>query len=60
MNIFVGSVPVAYEEQEVDNSAPREALTFAIASLTGQLITQYSEHDPLTKARTADSDEHRS
>jgi hypothetical protein len=60
VNIFVGSVPVAYEQQEVDNSAPRGALTFAIASLTRQLITQYSEHDLLTKARTADNEEHRS
>ncbi len=60
VNIFVGSVPVAYEEQEVDNSAPREALIFAIASLTRQLITQYSEHDPFTKARTAESEEHKS
>ena len=60
VNIFVGSVPVAYEEQEVDNSAPRGSLTFAIASLTRQLITQYTERGLLTKARTADGEEHKS
>jgi hypothetical protein len=60
VNIFVGSVPVAYEQQEVDNSAPRGALTFAIASLTRRLITQYTEYGLLAKARTADSEEHRS
>ena len=51
---------MAYEEQGVDNSAPRGALIFAIASLIRQLVTQYSEHNLLTKARTADSEEHRS
>jgi hypothetical protein len=60
VNIFVGSVPVAYEQQEIDNSAPGGALTSAIASLTSRLITQYTEHDLLTKARTADGEEHKS
>jgi hypothetical protein len=60
VNIFVGSVPVAYEQQVVDNSAPRRALTFAIASLTRRLITQYTEHDLLTKPRIADGEEHTS
>jgi hypothetical protein len=60
VNIFVGSVPAAYEQQEVDNSAPRGALTFAIASLTRRLITQYTEQGLLAKARTADGEEHKS
>jgi hypothetical protein len=61
VNIFVGSVPVAYEQQDVDNSAPRGALTFAIASLTRRLITQYTEQGLLAKAWTAaDGEEHQS
>jgi hypothetical protein len=60
VNIFVGAVPVAYEQQEIDNSAPRGALTYAIASLTRRLITQSTEQGLLAKARTADGEEHKS
>ena len=60
VNIFVGSVPVAYEQQVVDNSALRGALTFAIASLTKRIFTQYAEHDVLTKARAVDGEKHKS
>ena len=60
VNIFVGSVPVAYEQQVLDNSAPRGALIFAIASLTKRLITQYTEHGLLANAQIADGEEHKS
>jgi hypothetical protein len=60
VNIFIGSVPVAYVQQLIDNSAPMGALTSAIASLTNRLITQYAEHDLLAKARSADGGEHES
>jgi hypothetical protein len=60
VNIFVGSVPVAYEQQVLDNSAPRGALTFAIASLTKRLITQYTDHGLFANAQIADGEEHKS
>jgi hypothetical protein len=60
VNIFVGSVPVAYEQQVLDNSAPRGAMTFAIASLTRRLITQYTEHGLLANAQRANGEDHKS
>jgi hypothetical protein len=45
VNIFDGSVPVAYEEDTVVNSAPTAALTYAIDLLTTQLLAPYAQAD---------------
>jgi hypothetical protein len=44
VNIFAGSVPVAYVQEVVANEATRRTMTFAIASLTKRLIEQYTAH----------------
>jgi hypothetical protein len=45
VNIFDGSVPVAYEQGMVTNSAPTAAITYAIESVTKRLIASYTHRD---------------
>jgi hypothetical protein len=43
VNIFDGSVPVAYEQDVVDNDVSTTTLTFTIESLTRRLLAKYSK-----------------
>jgi hypothetical protein len=45
VNIFDGSVPVAYEQEVVTNSAPTAAITYAIESATRRLFASYAHRD---------------
>jgi hypothetical protein len=45
VNVFDGSDAFAYEEQVVDNSAPRIVIESAIASITSRLAEAISQHD---------------
>jgi hypothetical protein len=45
VNIFDGSVPVAYEQGMVTSSAPTAAITYAIESVTKRLIASYTHRD---------------
>ena len=45
VNIFDGSVPVAYEQEVVTNSAPTATITYAIESATRRLIASYTHPD---------------
>jgi hypothetical protein len=45
VNIFDGSVPVAYEQEVVTNSAPTATITYAIESATRRLIASYTNPD---------------
>jgi hypothetical protein len=47
-NIFDGSVPVAYEQEVVTNSAPTATITYAIESVTKRLIASYTPQDANT------------
>jgi hypothetical protein len=50
VNIFDGSVPVAYAEDTVANNVPTAAVTNAIASLTTQLLAPYTQADANSKS----------
>jgi hypothetical protein len=45
VNVFDGSNAFAYEEQVVDNSAPRIVIESAIASMTSRLAQAMYQHD---------------
>ncbi len=45
VNIFDGSVPVAYEQEVVTNSAPMATITGAIESGSRRLINSYTHRD---------------
>ena len=45
VNVFDGSDAFAYEEQVVDNSAPRIVVESAIASMTSRLARAMYQHD---------------
>jgi hypothetical protein len=45
VNIFDGSIPVAYEQEAVTNSASTATITYAIESATRKLIASYTHPD---------------
>lgn len=45
VNVFDGSVPFAYEQQEVDNDDPPDVVTGVVKSMTRRLFAAIERHD---------------
>jgi hypothetical protein len=45
VNVFDGSVPFAYEQQEVDEGDPPDVVTGVVRSMTRRLFAAIEQHD---------------
>jgi hypothetical protein len=46
VNVFDGSVPYAYEQEVLENGAPRGAIVFAVMSMSERLLADIATHTP--------------
>jgi hypothetical protein len=56
VNVFDGSVPFAYEQQEVDNGDPPDVVTGVVRSMTHRLFAAIERHDQAATRRGGPGD----